>query len=177
MADLLGGLYFTLTPWLRTICGALLCLCVPLTTRAQVIEIPDPELQLAIRRSLQKPTGEITTADMASLTNLDASHYTRRSNRTNAQVITSLEGLQFATNLTHLDISGWWFWSAQIGTPTRFKGIDLTDLRALQALPNLTFLNSGYNQLSNTFFPPALTNISTLKLNNNDLTEVDLASF
>ena len=38
---------------------------------AQTVDIPDPGLHAAIRTALNKPTGDITIADMESLTVLD----------------------------------------------------------------------------------------------------------
>jgi hypothetical protein len=72
-------------------------------TTAQVVNIPDAGLNAAIRQVLNKPTGDITVADMESLTTLNASLGTRG---WEVPLIDSLEGLQAARNLTHLDLSG-----------------------------------------------------------------------
>ena len=56
---------------------------------AQVVDIPDPGLQAAIRVALNKPAGDITVADMESLMELDAS---RRTRGYDAPYIRSFEG-------------------------------------------------------------------------------------
>ena len=61
---------------------------------AQVVTIPDPGLEAAIRFAVGKPTGDITIDDMVSLTNL----YARN------RAIVSIEGLGTATNLAWLDL-------------------------------------------------------------------------
>jgi len=64
-----------------------------------VVHIPDPILPAFVRDTLNKPSGDITVADMESMTVLDASRATRGC----VPSIESLEGLQAAINLTCLD--------------------------------------------------------------------------
>ena len=69
----------------------LMCLSIPLTSTAQVVFIPDPNLRAAIETTLGKASGDtITTSDMAALAHLEA----RESN------ISDLTGLEHAINLT-----------------------------------------------------------------------------
>ncbi len=56
--------------------------------------MPDINLENAIRAELEKPTGPITEADMLELTSLSAWH----------MGISDLTGLEYATNLTRLDL-------------------------------------------------------------------------
>src|SRR5262245_50463134 len=49
--------------------------------QTNTVHIPDPELQSVIRATLNKPTGDITVADMESLTVLDASVNSRGAQR------------------------------------------------------------------------------------------------
>ena len=58
----------------------------------QNIEIPDFYLDNAIRTYLDKPTGAITESDLSSLTRFVAV----------GRNITSIEGLEYAKNLTYL---------------------------------------------------------------------------
>ena len=82
-------------PILRFTFFLLICLSLPLTATAQVVNIPDPNLRAAIAAALGKASGApITTADMANLTELTA----RNAN------ISNLTGLETATNLTWLDL-------------------------------------------------------------------------
>ena len=65
--------------------------------RPATVNIPDPNLRAAIEKALGKTSGAaITTADMATLTRLDAP---------NAN-ISNLTGLEHATNLTELSLDG-----------------------------------------------------------------------
>src|SRR5258708_29494052 len=64
------------------------------TAQAQVVSIPDPGLNAAIRDTLQKPAGPLTAQDLLSLTNLSAV----------GRSVSSLEGLEAAHNLTTLDL-------------------------------------------------------------------------
>ena len=63
---------------------------------AQVVDIPDPNLRAGIAEALDVPHGApITQADMNRLTDLNIPNHR----------ITSLTGLEFATNLNFLVIS------------------------------------------------------------------------
>ncbi len=84
--------------------------------------IPDSALEVAIRNSLGKPTGDITAADMESLTNLSASF----------SGISDLTGLEAAVNLTSLDL----------------PGTQISDIGTLSGLTNLTSLNLSVNQIN-----------------------------
>jgi hypothetical protein len=57
------------------------------TAQAQVVSIPDPGLNAAIRAALGKPAGTLTAQDLISLTNLNAGN----------RGVTSLEGLGAGT--------------------------------------------------------------------------------
>src|SRR5210317_544668 len=77
---------------------------------AQVVEIPDAELEKVIRHHLAKPTGDILRADMEGITTLDASwnarlQYASSADGADPAAIRSLEGLQAAINLEVLDFS------------------------------------------------------------------------
>ncbi len=74
----------------------LMCLIVPPSVAAQVVDIPDPNIRVAIAEQLGKASGAIiTTADMANLTSLEAHTW-----------VHDLTGLESATNLTRLLIQG-----------------------------------------------------------------------
>jgi Leucine-rich repeat (LRR) protein len=124
---------------------------------AQVVEIPDASLRDAIRTALGKPTGDISVADMESLTTLDAS-LSARGGYT-APFIASLEGLQTARNLTSLDLSGGG--APQGGT---VANVSTSALSPLAGLTNLTTLFLGGNQLTNLTFLAGLTSLTSLDL-------------
>ena len=53
---------------LRFTLSLLMCLTLPLTATAQVVNIPDPNLRAAIEKDLNKASGAtITVAEMATL--------------------------------------------------------------------------------------------------------------
>src|SRR5258707_12906493 len=62
------------------------------TAQAQVVSVPDPGLNAAMRDALQKPAGPVTALDLLSLTNL--SSFGKR--------VSSLTGLERSYNLTAL---------------------------------------------------------------------------
>ena len=72
----------------------LICLSIPVTATAQIVNIPDANLRAKIEQALGKASGTaITTADMATLTRLGSSGVSIGSN------ISDLTGLEHATNL------------------------------------------------------------------------------
>ena len=115
------------------------------TTCADPVVFPDPDLEGAVRDALNKPSGDVTCADMASLTTLEARN----------RSVDDLEGLQNAVNLTSLNLA--------------VNGI--SDLTPLQGLTTLTELNLFANDLVSDLTPlQGLTNLTTLVL---ALTDVD----
>ena len=72
-----------------------ICLTLPLTAIAQVVDIPDSNLRAAIETALNKaPGATITAAEMKTLNRLEA----RNAN------IRNLTELEFAINLRWLDL-------------------------------------------------------------------------
>jgi len=113
------------------------------------ITFPDPNTEIAIRQTLGKSTGSVTSLDLSMLTEL----YAYDAN------ITNLSGLEWATNLTTLYLGG----------------NSISDLTALQ---NLKHLNSLflYNNLIHDLSPlSGLTNLSNLDLRWNPITNYDTA--
>ena len=111
---------------------------------AQVVDIPDPGLRWAIRQTLNKPTSDITVADMESLTKLDASFSVHLgSNR-----LTDFSFLSGLTNLTTL------------GLP--FNG--LTNLTLPSGLNSLATLELQGNRLTDFSFLSELPSLATLDL-------------
>lgn len=152
---------------------------------AQSVEIPDPELQKAIRSALGKPKGNITGADMESLTELNASRWSRfRSNSIqDIQPIQNLEGLDAAVNLISLNLSGIPIpdpgWFAVPGSPILLgpgfgPNLAVEDFGALAGLSSLRRLNLEGNDLVSFSVTPTLTNLEELNLHGNWLIEVIL---
>ncbi len=115
-------------------------------TAGDVVEIPDENLEEAIRDQLGIPTGDITEEDMEGLTYLTASH----------EDIEELTGLEYAVNLERLS-----FWSNEI-----------SDINALSGLENLEVLRLSDNEISNLSALSGLENLQELELNNNVISEL-----
>ncbi len=122
---------------------------IPSSVLAQTVEIvtfPDPNLETAVREALNKPTGDITSEDMASLTLLDASN----------RDIVNLTGLEYAINLDRLTL-----WQNQI-----------SDLSPLAGLTKLTKLKLYRNQIVDISPIANLTNLNGLYLEQNQIVDL-----
>jgi Leucine-rich repeat (LRR) protein len=110
------------------------------------ITILDPRLEAAIRSTLGKPTGVLSSTDMLALTGLSAEN----------DGITNLTGLEWAGNLKYLDLE--------------FNQVsDLSPLAGLRALQALFLAN---NRLSSAGALAGLTNLTALAADNNSLHDV-----
>ena len=110
-------------------------LCLPLF--AQVVDIPDPNLRVAIRDALNLATGTpITQADIRQLTKLEA----------RGEQIKDLSGLQHAINITKID----------------FGENDVSNLSPLAALTQLEFAELRRNPISDLSPLANLTQLHTL---------------
>jgi hypothetical protein len=130
-----------------------------LQAQANVVHIPDLELQTVIRATLNKPAGDITVAEMESLTFLDASSATRGEER---PAITSLEGLEAARNLRTLNFASgiWWMDSPD---PTVLATTNLAVLSTLSNLENLDLSFYGRAQPARPTLPPVLSSLTNLQ--------------
>ena len=145
------------------------------------VNIPDPNLRAAIENALGKASGAtITTADMAKLTRLDAP---------NAN-ISNLTGLEHATNLTNLDLSGEYMEAERrsvnsnsvsdlspLSGLTKLRNLWLphnaiSDLSPVTGLTNLTSLFLWDNLISDLSPVTGLTNLRELYLGNNSISDI-----
>ena len=136
---------------------------------AEPVDILDSNLRAAITTTLGKAPGTvITTADMATLTELEAP---------NAD-ITDLTGLEHATNLTYLnlannsisDISPLTNLTNLTVLSLRFNSI--SDISPLQGLNNLTELYPVGNSISDISSLANLTNLTVLNLGINSISDI-----
>lgn len=132
-----------------------------ITVPAQVVTIPDPELQAAVRAALAKPAGDITVADMESLTTLYAEGLGTR----------NFDGLGAAKNLTALTLNG-----CSSATDPGVTCNFLTDVSLPAGLRSLVTLDLGNNLITNLTLPPDLTNLANLWLDDNLLTDLGFVS-
>lgn len=119
------------------------------------VYIDDGELEEGIRATLDKPSGDISCEDMERLTEANFEGYYSEEDGT-VYGISSLEGLQYARNLTHLDL-----------------GLNrISDISPLAGLTNLTELNLFNNQLSDISALANLTNLTELRLSSNRISDI-----
>ena len=157
--------------FLRFIFFMLMYLTLPLTVTAQVIDLPDPNLRAAVEKALGKASGAtITTADMATLTRLDA----------NEAGISDLTGLEQATNLRDLHL-----WSNSVSDLSSLAGLtkltglylggsSASDLSPLTRLTNLESLFLDANRISDLSPLAGLTNLTRLALGNNTISDISV---
>ena len=123
------------------------------------VDFPDPNLRAAIATALGKPSGAtITAADMETLTALFAP---------NAN-ITDLTGLEYATNLSTLDI-GAKFVEAE-GRIVNSNSV--SDISPLAGLNNLTFLLLVDNSITDISPLVGLNNLTTLSVWGNSISDI-----
>ncbi len=120
------------------------------TLPALPVQIPDSALEIAIRETLGKPVGEITQADMESLTSLSISDLN----------IADLTGLEAAVNLTTLILSN----------------NQINDISVLSGLTRLTALSLSNNQISDFSALSGLTFLNQLWLENNQISDISTLS-
>ena len=126
---------------------------------AAVVAIPDAKLQAAIEVALGKVSGAaITEAEMKTLTRLDAP---------NAN-ISDLTGLEFAINLTRLNL-GVVFVEGQ-----GINSNEISDLSPLSGMTNLKELDLSTNNITDRIILPLsnLTNLISLDLSTNNITDI-----
>ncbi len=112
----------------------------------EVIYIPDPNLEAVLREALGKPIGEVTRADLESLTSLNADD----------KGIANLSGLEYATNLTHLYLDG----------------NQISELSPLSGLTNLVLLSLQANQISDISELSGLINLQLIWIMRNQITDL-----
>ncbi|MEL7563962.1 MAG: CapA family protein [Dehalobacterium sp.] len=112
----------------------------------EIVNIPDPALELCIRRALHKPDGDITKTDMLQLEDLNA--YNNN--------IKDLTGLEYAKNLR----------------VAQLDNNQIRDVGSLSGLTNLTLLILSDNEISDISSLSGMTNLSDLWLDNNEISDI-----
>ena len=121
------------------------------------VDIPDANLRAAIETALGKAKGaSITRSEMASLTRLKAPN----SN------ISDLTGLEFATDLTHLDLGG------EVVDRFRVNNNSISDISPLSGLTDLNYLQLYSNLISDVSALANLTNLTSLYLGDNLISDI-----
>ncbi len=137
--------------------------------RAEDVSFADANLEAAIRTQLGIPAPTpITDVDMAGLSILEAWH----------SGIASIQGLEYATNLTYLNLNG-----NQISDMSPVTGLTklthldiwdapINDISFVSGLTNLTFLSAGGNDVSDMSAVAGLTKLTSLSLECSQVSEV-----
>lgn len=112
-----------------------------------IVIIPDPGLDAAIRAAVGVHFGFLSRSDLLQLKTLDAKQ----------RNISSLQGLQYATNLTWLDLD-----TNQI-----------TDITPLAGLTNLSVLDLNNNQVFDILPLAGLLNLNQLSLTGNQIADIN----
>ena len=139
----------------RVLCPGLatIILSIIAPAQAQVVTFPDPNLEAAVRDALS-----ISSPTPIYQTNLSSTSFTNFS--ANGRGIVDLTGLQYATNLTRLEVRG------AFGPP------GLTDFSILANFRKLTYLDVAGNRATNGSPVAGLTNLTYLDLGwNRDATD------
>ena len=134
-----------------------------------VFSIPDANLRAAIETALRRASGApITEANLKALTLLEATN----------RGIRDLTGLEAATNLAELDLSGNNIADitplAELTnlTELRLRFNNITDITPLAGLTSLTKLSLGFNKIEDITPLAELTNLTLLRLSDNNITDI-----
>ena len=151
------------------VCGFIIFIHWCSIVSAQLLEIPDPNLESAIRETLALPDEiPLTQPEMLRLTRLAASK----------RQIKGLTGLEYATNLTELSLHQNSINHLRSLTGlTHLKSLSLwgnpiSDLSPLANLTELTGLDLGACQISDTAPLANLTQLRWLHLHNNRIEDI-----
>ncbi len=159
------------------------------STQAATVEFADANLERAVREALDRPQGTLTPADLAALTELDASY----------KNIESVAGLEHATALTTLYLRGnaitdvqplaslinlqtLSLWGNKVADASplasliRLRKLDMwgnaiTDVQPLARLTNLQWLQLGDNEIADVSPLASLTNLQWLGVMENALSQ------
>ncbi len=133
---------------------------------AQPVHIPDPNLREAINERLDLfPNAQVTASDMAAIIRMNASD----------RDITSITGLEHASNLIRLDLGGNNIIDlTPIAGLTKLKRLSLpvnplSDVSAIANLTRLTFLDLGNCEIIDITPLKNLTTLVELQLNGNHI--------
>ena len=144
----------------------------PGVVSAQVVEIPDANLRAAIAEALNKAPGDtITRAEMETLVEL----------RATSRDITDLRGIEFAINLTELNLfSNSISDISPLASLTNLTWLELganrtlsqSDISPLANLTNLTYLSLAYSNISDISAVAGLTNLTRMRLQANTISDI-----
>lgn len=123
----------------------------PISTRAEsqvsdVVSIPDANLEKAIRAIISKPVGELLTSDLLTIKDCNL----------RVSDIKSLEGLQYAKNITSLTLTS----------------NEIEDISQISELNNLTSLSLNDNLVKDLSPLAELSNLKSINLSDNKVSDL-----
>ncbi|MCH5464145.1 MucBP domain-containing protein [Levilactobacillus tujiorum] len=132
--------------------------------------MPNKTLQNMVAKALGKDVSQITQDEMTGLTSLASGHTLGDTVYVDGKTPFSLEGLQYATNLTSLDLSydpSFEYIKLQMSPNGSGDLGDITDLTPLSALTKLTTLNVANNKIVSLAPLAGLKNLTNLDVTHN----------
>lgn len=114
------------------------------------VTFPDKNLEAVIRKTINKPSGDIAKTDLLSITEL---HIESKS-------ISSIEGLQYAANIEMLGIAD----------------NNISSISQISTMKKLTYLYCCYNRISNISPVKYLTNLKEISFAFNKVTDISALS-
>ena len=129
------------------------------------VAFPDPNLEIAVRKAIDKPEGAVLSSDLEGLTTMVASQ----------RGIINLTGLEHCTGLTVLNL-----YDNKISDLSPLASLtnlselylcsnQISDISPLANLTGLTVLGLHFNQLSDLSPVASLTNLTELRCSGNPL--------
>jgi len=116
-----------------------------------VVTFPDSNFEALIRQTLGKPSGDITDADLATITTL----------RGRYKDITNITGIEYCVNITFLDL---------------YNNGQISDISQLSGLTKLVELYLGQNDITDISALTNMFNLEVLQINNNNINDISLIS-
>lgn len=180
----------------RAFCALILCLGVlPVADGAEVVYIPDPNLEQAVRDIIDKPTGDILDTDMAAVTESPELNERHIADLTGVEYFINVPGMNLAANefsditpllgldnLEHLslgctNVTDFSPLATMANLSTLHVGgdpmySDFSDITSLAGLGNLTTLSIGMSQVEDLTPLAGLTNLETLLIWFNQVSDV-----
>jgi Leucine-rich repeat (LRR) protein len=135
---------------------------------SEPVMMADANLQAAVREALKKPTGELTSADLAGLTELNA----------RSRGINSLAGIEKCVNLVSLDLGDNALRDlAPLASLAKLKKLNveknyLTHLKDIAGVVSLLDLDVSDNQLTDISPLKDLKNLERLDLSKNQIADI-----
>jgi len=137
-----------------------------------IVTFQDANFESLIREVIIKPNGDITDADMLTITNLDGI----------GRNISNISGIEYCLNLKELDLS-----DNQIIDISALSGLtnlkkltlidnNIIDISALSGLTNIVWLLLVHNQIVDIGSLSGLTNLEELFLNENQIIDISALS-